>query len=68
MAILTTILDLISINQTWNEVPSNYRILVPQIIDNSIYEKLYKQGFSNFIGISFKVVWLKLALKFSDSL
>ncbi len=35
-------------SEVWNEVPNSYRTLIPLIIDNSIYEKLYKNNFFDF--------------------
>ena len=50
-------------SETWNEVPSKYRILVPQIIDNSIYEKLYKQGFFKFYWHKFQGGMVKAGIE-----
>ena len=49
-------------SETWNEV-SNYRILNPRTIDDSIYEKLYKHGFFNFYWNKFRASTVKAGVE-----
>ena len=50
-------------SEVWNEVPYSYRLLTPQVIDNSIYEKLYKYGFLNFYWNKFQASTIKAGVE-----